>query len=185
MNLQLFDFFCSVRFSLLPSTMHSLYTSVHLICSLVPRLPLCFYSLVCIQWITEAEKRWKTGKAWEHLSHDVDVRWTWDGRCLTINTCAINLRVSFLNQQEHLKSCLAVEHSTMKSSTLFDCEPLPSSSLVPRFYLTAVEKTCLRTRLPLPYVQIVSTWRHSCDKCFQAFPVFRRSSAYMCYCERK
>ena len=37
----------------------------------------------------------------------------------------------------------------MKSSTLFECGPLP------------------------PYVHLVSTRRHSRDRCFQAFPVFR------------
>ena len=53
---------------------------------------------------------------------------------------------------ERLGSCLATEHSMMKSSTLFyefECGPLP------------------------PYVHLASTWRHSRDKCSQAFPVFR------------
>ena len=53
---------------------------------------------------------------------------------------------------ERLGSCLAVERSMMKSSTLFhvfECGPLP------------------------PYVQLTSTWRHSRDRCSQAFPVFR------------
>ena len=43
----------------------------------------------------------KTGKAWEHLSHDMDPRWT---------------------------SCLVSELSMMRSSTILECEPLPPIS---------------------------------------------------------
>ena len=41
----------------------------------------------------------KTGKTWEHLSHEwclVDARWTWWGRCPTTSLCVINHRASFL-----------------------------------------------------------------------------------------
>ena len=47
----------------------------------------------------------------------------------------------------------------MKSSALFECEPLP------------------------PYVHFASTRRHSRDRCSQAFSVFRAASMY--YTERK
>ena len=40
----------------------------------------------------------KTGKAWEHLSHDMYTRWT---------------------------SCLVSEHSMVRSSTLLECGPPP------------------------------------------------------------
>ena len=63
-----------------------------------------------------------------------------------------------------LGSCLAVERSMMKSSTLFhvfECRPLP------------------------PYVHLAPTWRHSRDRCSQAFPVFSRSSASVYYTECK
>ena len=49
----------------------------------------------------------------------------------------------------------------MKSSTLFECGPLP------------------------PYVHLASTRRHSHDRCSQAFPVFLRSSTSVYYTERK
>ena len=45
----------------------------------------------------------------------------------------------------------------VKSSTLFECEPLP------------------------PYVHLASARRHSRDRCSQASPVFHRSSASV-YC---
>ena len=35
------------------------------------------------------------------------------------------------------------------------------------------------------YVHLMSTKCHSCDRCFQAFPVFDRSSASMYYCKCK
>ena len=61
-------------------------------------------------------------------------------------------QVEYLWSCERLGSCLAVEHSMMKSSTLFhvfECGPLP------------------------PYVHLASTRRHSRDRCSQAFPAFR------------
>ena len=53
--------------------------------------------------------------------HEVDKRWVVPNYNY--------MRVSFLNQ-EHLKSCLPVERSMMKSSRLFECGPLPSVHLV-------------------------------------------------------
>ena len=38
---------------------------------------------------------------------------------------------------------------------------------------------------PPPYIQLASTWHHSCDKCSQPFPIFDHSSASMYYTERK
>ena len=57
-------------------------------------------------------------------------------------------QVEYSQSYDCLGSCLATEHSTMKSSTLFQCGPLP------------------------PSVNIASTWHHSHDKCSQAFPIF-------------
>ena len=45
------------------------------------------------------EKWWKMGKAWEHLSRDVDVRWTKGGQCSTTNLCAINHKANFLTMK--------------------------------------------------------------------------------------
>ena len=69
--------------------------------------------------------------------------------------------VEYCRSHERLGSWLLFERSMMKSSTLFE------------------------RGLLLPYVHLASTRRHSCDRCSQAFPVFRRSSASMYYTERK
>ena len=64
-----------------------------------------YFFLVCVQYYSymEVDKWQKMGKAWEHLSHNVDVRWTWGGWSLATNACAINLRANFLTSQvEHL-----------------------------------------------------------------------------------
>ena len=72
------------------------------------------------------------------------------------NSCAINDRASFLPVKSstvnlvnvlHGVLLLSLEHSMMKSSTLFECGPLP------------------------PYIHLASTRCHSCDRCSQAFPV--------------
>ena len=90
------------------------------------------------------------------------------GRCSSTNSCAINHRASFLLVEsstvdliERLGSWLSLERSMMKSSTLFECGPLP------------------------PYVHLLSTRCHSHDRCSQAFPIFRRSSAFVYYTELK
>ena len=62
------------------------------------------------------------------------------------------------SQIEYSQSCeclgpsLAVKHPMMTSSMLFECKPLS------------------------PCVHLSSTWRHSCDKCSQAFPVFPKNA---------
>ena len=43
---------------------------------LVPRPPLFFVLSVCIQYKQESGK--KMGKAWEHLSSDLGMKWTWE-----------------------------------------------------------------------------------------------------------
>ena len=77
--------------------------------------------------------------------------------CPSTNSCAINDRASCLPVKsstvdqscEPQESWLSSERSMMKSSALFERGPLP------------------------PYVHLASTRRHSCDRCSQAFPVFR------------
>ena len=75
---------------------------------------------------------------------------------MPINQLMCNKRQSkFLTSEvEYCRSCepqeswLSLEHSMMKSSTLFERRPLP------------------------PYVHLTSTRCHSCDRCSQAFPIF-------------
>ena len=121
---------------------------------------LCFFSSVCILCNTQ---KWKsTEKSW-NTYHVNDVRCTQGGcrlggQCPTTSTRVINLRASFLLVKreyswscECLGSCLATEHSKMKSSTLFnvfECRPLPL------------------------HVYLTSTWRHSHDKYPRPFPFF-------------
>ena len=64
----------------------------------------------------------EAGKPWEHLPCDFGTQGgSMGGQCLTIQIR--NLRVSFLlvkpsSTDEHLGSCLVIEHSMMKSSTV-------------------------------------------------------------------
>ena len=58
-------------------------------------------------------------------------------------------KVKYCRSCEPQESWLSLEHSMMKSSALFERGPLP------------------------PYVHLVSTRCHSCDRCSQAFPIFR------------
>ena len=72
------------------------------------------------------------------------------------------LQAEYSRSCECLESCLAMEGSMMKSSTLFhviECDPHP------------------------PYVHLASTQRHSRARCAQAFPVFHHSSASVYYTE--
>ena len=81
--------------------------------------------------------------------------WMYGGCCRSTNSCAINDSEILTSEVEYCRSCepqeswVSLECSMMKSSTLFERGPLP------------------------PYFHIVSTRRHSRDRCSQAFPVFR------------
>ena len=95
--------------------------------------------------------------------HMNDICWTWgehreDGAQL--RTC---VQVSYQWNWVHgcLGSRLVLECLMMKSSALFECGPLS------------------------PCVHLTSTRCHLCDKCSQAIPVFRRSSASVYDTEHK
>ena len=68
---------------------------------------------------------------------------------LVCNSEFLTSEVEYCRSCETQESWLSLERSMMKPSTLFEHEPLP------------------------PYVHLVSTRRHSRDRCSQAFPVFR------------
>ena len=99
-------------------------------------------SPVFVLWSAFSRKR-KCDEKWGrpvNTYHKNDVRWMRSGprggQCLTTSTCTKNLRASFFftgqveysQSYEHLESCLAMERSMMKSSTLFECGPLPPTS---------------------------------------------------------
>jgi len=96
------------------------------------------------------------GKAWEHLScewHLVDARWTYGGRGPRSNNA-----LDFI-----------IEHSN-DSQDSWGSQDRQYSTLLARFiiyYTWVVDGQCP------PYVHLVSTRRHSSDRCSQAFPVFR------------
>ena len=90
------------------------------------------------------------------------------GQYPSTNPCAMNDRASFLpvklstvDLMNIWGSWLSLERSMMKSSMFFEHRPLP------------------------PYVHLASTRHHSRDRCSQAFPVFRHSTASVYYTERK
>ena len=73
------------------------------------------------------------GKAWEHLSHNVEPRWTYEGQFPSTNMCNKPESKFFTSQAEfsrwckHLGFCLVTE-CLMKSSMLFKHGPLPPKS---------------------------------------------------------
>ena len=135
-----------------------------------PGLPrFLFFGLRSVQYMEakEHEKRGRPGNTY----HMFDVRWTrgghGGGRCLISSTDAIRPESEFLTSQaeylwscERLESCLAIELSMIKSSTLF------------HVFECGIAPVQLIGHRP-PYVHLASTWHHSHDRCFQAFPVFR------------
>jgi len=136
--------------------------------SIIPRPPLFFCFSVCVQYNTRKRKSAKNAEGlgapimWMTSGgREVDVRWTWGGSRGAVPDYKyrrnkpenefLTGEAEYLWSCERLGSCLKVERSMIKSSTLFhvfECGPLP------------------------PYVHLASTWRHSCDRCSQAFPVF-------------
>ena len=86
-----------------------------------------------------------------------------EGQCSTINSCAINHRVSF---------------SLMKSSTV----DLWTSGVWA--IVGTLDAEVYLFECP-PYVHLVSTRCHSRDRCSQTFPAFHRSSTSVHYTERK
>ena len=48
-----------------------------------------------IHTLPEGEEQLKTGKVWEHLSHDMEKNMRWMQR-VCVHSCAINYGVSFL-----------------------------------------------------------------------------------------
>ena len=102
--------------------------------SLVFPAPPIFYSSVCIQHNTwKSGKKKKAGKVWKHLSHDMDVRWIYCRyMCNKPKSKFLSGEEEYSRSCECIVSCLATERSMMKSSTLFECEPLhPYTLLLP------------------------------------------------------
>jgi len=105
--------------------------------------PLLFFSLY------NAQKQKTNGEDMQTLLTWSDIRWTWGGGGVPNYKNVDNKpeRDCFTNQAEYSQSCdhvgsrLVMEHSMMKSSTLFKSRPLPL------------------------YVHLMSTWHHSHDKC--------------------
>ena len=109
----------------------------------------------------EAEERYKTGKAWEHLSHNV----MWGGRrwgvpnykfvCNKSEVEFLTGETGYSQSCERRGSRLVMKHWMMKSSALFECGPLP----------------------PRPHC--VHLMSYSCDRCSQALPLFRSCVLYL------
>ena len=98
-------------------------------CSLIPRPPSFF-----VHWVVYITLKWKSSEKQGRLGNFYHLTWCeMDVGGLTKNTCSIYLRENFLlvkqSARECLESCLVLEHSMMKSSTLYlNVDPSPPTS---------------------------------------------------------